>query len=149
MASERSTIGKKRQSSSIVSSSIPYNEHMFKSYIHEKLYTELEGRNLIQGKKLVRGSGRILRYGARNKCTWLGCFRNTWWSCRPQNSEGILCEFQTHWGIPIGEGFMGMGMTSFIWQRCHTCLYRRPLCDILYKDESICSATSKRKLVLV
>lgn len=50
--SERLTIGRKRQSSGIRSSVIPYDEHRFRSYIHDKSFFELESCNLVQEKTI-------------------------------------------------------------------------------------------------
>lgn len=58
MASKRSTIGRKIQSSGINSSTIPYDERMFRSLIYEKFYTELERGNLVQEKILELGDLR-------------------------------------------------------------------------------------------
>lgn len=49
-ASGRSHTGRKRQSSYIGASLLPYHEHIFRSIVHEQYYTELETRILVQEK---------------------------------------------------------------------------------------------------
>lgn len=45
-----STIRRKQKIAGTNSSAIPCDEYKFRSYIHEKLYTKLKSRNLIQEK---------------------------------------------------------------------------------------------------
>lgn len=52
MALGISTNGMKPQSAGISSSSIPNDEDKFRSYIHEKFYTESESQNLIKEKTI-------------------------------------------------------------------------------------------------
>lgn len=49
---EISNIIKKRQISNISSSSVPYDEHRFRSFMHREFYTMLAGRNTIQEKTI-------------------------------------------------------------------------------------------------
>lgn len=50
MASRISNSRQKRQSSHIGSYALPYDEHKFRSFMHEQYYTELETKYLIQEK---------------------------------------------------------------------------------------------------